>query len=1424
MKRTSVSGRLANTTDSSNTSYIPAGALAVNFVDQTVYTSDGTNLIQVGSNVTNLNVTSTLTVNGASINATSFSGTANNALNLAGQPASYYTNATNITTGTLNPARLALSGVVANTYGNASSIPVITVDSAGRVTTVSTSAVAGVTGFNYYSGNSTITLTTGDGSTYTATINQANSTVSGLVEIVDSTSNTSSTVAASANSVHVAYIASQNAYSNSISYITSGITNGSIVIANAVYSQNSGALGGKSLTTVESEITSNAATAYANSTSYTDGKIATVNSAITGNSSTAYTNAVNYVANGITNGSIVAANATYSSNSGQLSGTSLSTLQSQITSNASAAYSNAVANAAYMAGQSYANAVASAASLYLPLTGGTINGPLTITGNVVMAGNTTFVNTSVISTTDKAIYLSANSPSSLLSDGSGIVVTNAASFLYSDAAHGWQANVNVVPSSNSVYNLGSSGLYWNYAYANTGNFNTLNVSGNVNISNSAITNTGIIAFSTSTIISPVLGQMWWDGGSTLNLGMSNNVTQKIGESQYFYVKASSAITLGQLVMFTGTVGASGVITAAPSTGITDGSLIVGVAAESIPTNGFGMIQNFGILKGFDTTGSSAGETWTDGTFLYYNPNVTGGFTKNEPSSPTPKTLIAAVINAGSGGSGSIVIRITDYPSISDIQEVQLANTANGQVLVYSASSNTWQNQNSNILSANSATYLGNTAGTLANVSSWVTGNSATSYSNAVVNAAYVAGVAYANAVAFAANASNITTGTLPYAQLPANVVIWSNNNIFSGIETFNANVSLASGNGTNQLLINTINATSSGLLANSTVLTLGNSSVNVVVNATSFSGTSNNSLNLGGATLSTIQTQITGNSATAYSNATSYTDGRISTANSAITGNSSTAYTNAVNYVANSVTNGTIVAANAVYAQNAGTLSSVTLATLQSQITGNSATAYTNAVSNAAALYQTTAGLAANVATLASNNSTYFGGYTWGSPPSLGSTAANSANFTTANATTLSVGSSFIANSSVLKSTGLANISGNAVFGSTMTIGGTAVSAAAWTTNGIGLIQNATTYTDTSTAASGTVTTAYMNLLGAQTYAATNASVTVSALYGTYFQNPVRGTNVSGTSTYALGVDSFVSAGSATFNGALQAYSQLTLTGTTGNLTAGFATAATNSGSTKTVNIGTGSLSGATSTITIGSSVSGATQTTTVNGRITFAPVGATLAAWSTNGVGLIQSAATFTDNTTAASGTVTTAYMNLFDTETYAATNAITVTNIYGTYFKNPARGTNVSGSSNLYAIGADNALLVALTVSGGTFNATGVINITGPNGSTTANYSTSATTSGSTKTVNIGTAGLSGSTTTISIGSAVSGATSTTTLNGSTIATGTIQLAAYTVATLPTAGTAGRRAYVTDATVPTFLGTLTGGGSVKTPVFDNGTAWVAG
>lgn len=58
------------------------------------------------------------------------------------------------------------------------------------------------------------------------------------------------------------------------------------------------------------------------------------------------------------------------------------------------------------------------------------------------------------------------------------------------------------------------------------------------------------------------------------------------------------------------------------------------------------------------------------------------------------------------------------------------------------------------------------------------------------------------------------------------------------------------------------------------------------------------------------------------------------------------------------------------------------------------------------------------------------------------------------------------------------------------------------------------------------------------------------------------------------------------------------------------------------------------------------------------------------------------------------------------------------------------------------------------------------------------------------------------------------------------TLKTAGFTVAGLPTAGTAGRQAYVTDQlTTCAAIGVApTGGGAVVCPVFDNGVGWVGG
>ena len=107
-------------------------------------------------------------------------------------------------------------------------------------------------------------------------------------------------------------------------------------------------------------------------------------------------------------------------------------------------------------------------------------------------------------------------------------------------------------------------------------------------------------------------------------------------------------------------------------------------------------------------------------------------------------------------------------------------------------------------------------------------------------------------------------------------------------------------------------------------------------------------------TIANVSSWITTNASAAYTNSVSYTDSKIATANSAITGNAATAYTNAVSYVdGKSYVN-------------------------TSQLSSN--------LSN----YQTTAGLASNVATLAANSATYLG--------NSSGTIANVATWITSNA------------------------------------------------------------------------------------------------------------------------------------------------------------------------------------------------------------------------------------------------------------------------------------------------------------------------------------------------------------------------------------------------------------------------------------------
>jgi len=185
---------------------------------------------------------------------------------------------------------------------------------------------------------------------FSNTLYYANSSANGVVKLVDSTSNSSATAAASANSVKVAYDLASGA-------ATGATANGAAAYANAVTYTNS--LVATGYANAVSHADTVAATAYANAYYWANAL-----------SSAAYSNAVSY-----------AASNTYV--------------------NTQLGYKASLDGATFTGAVSIANSANVSGSLE-------VGGVLTVAGNLVINGTTTTVNTSSINVTDSLLYLATN--------------------------------------------------------------------------------------------------------------------------------------------------------------------------------------------------------------------------------------------------------------------------------------------------------------------------------------------------------------------------------------------------------------------------------------------------------------------------------------------------------------------------------------------------------------------------------------------------------------------------------------------------------------------------------------------------------------------------------------------------------------------------------------------------------------------------------------------------------------------------------------------------------------------------------------------------------------------------------------------------------------------------------------------------------
>jgi hypothetical protein len=279
-------------------------------------------------------------------------------------------------------------------------------------------------------------------------------------------------------------------------------------------------------------------------------------------------------------------------------------------------------------------------------------------------------------------------------------------------------------------------------------------------------------FTDGTAVTLAAGKMWYNGTTgSWNMGMGNgNITQQVGEEQFIYGKASAAIADSplQIVYHTGTVGASGVVTFAPTVaGITDINSIVGVATESIALNGFGRITSFGVVRGITTNGTAYGETWADDDVIWYNP-TTGNPTNVQPSAPGIKIQVGIIINAGSGGSGSFQVLLRPGSILGGTDSnVEFGALANNNLIQYNSTLQYWTNVTPASVTgvgsvANAVTFnsggAGDASGTTFNGSAART----ISYNTigAQVAGTYVTSVSVASSNGFAGTSSGGATPTL----------------------------------------------------------------------------------------------------------------------------------------------------------------------------------------------------------------------------------------------------------------------------------------------------------------------------------------------------------------------------------------------------------------------------------------------------------------------------------------------------------------------------------------------------------------------------------------------------------------------------------------------------------------------------------------
>jgi len=184
------------------------------------------------------------------------------------------------------------------------------------------------------------------------------------------------------------------------------------------------------------------------------------------------------------------------------------------------------------------------------------------------------------------------------------------------------------------------------------------------------------------------------------------------------IKADVALSKGDVLYATGTVGASGKISVNKfiANNTIEELYLVGVAEKDFALGDTGFAITFGEIKNINTTGSTVGQTWVDGTILYSSPSTAGELTNVKPTAPNQSISVAIVIRAHAT-TGILFVRPLVGFHLNELHDVYIPSPTDGQVLAWNAANSRWQAATA-YTDADVDTHLNTITATTGEVLSW----------------------------------------------------------------------------------------------------------------------------------------------------------------------------------------------------------------------------------------------------------------------------------------------------------------------------------------------------------------------------------------------------------------------------------------------------------------------------------------------------------------------------------------------------------------------------------------------------------------------------------------------------------------------------------------------------------------------------------